>query len=145
MSCRYNGVWLGGVVLLLAACREAPLPETVHLPESHCESGVCSTQTDERRVTLRFLEQPNPLQPFAFVVSLQGFAGGDVKAIQVAFRMQGMDMGRNLYRLQPDAEGYTGRAVLPVCTGGRSDWIAEVRIETPHKRYVAPFGFAVKR
>ena len=144
MSCRYNGVWLG-LLLMLGACREAPLPETVNLPGSRCESGVCTTQMSERRVTLRFLEQPDPLKPFAFVVSLQGFAKDDVKGIQVAFRMQGMDMGRNLYRLQPDAEGYTGRAVLPVCTSGRSDWIAEVWIETPHKRYVAPFGFEVQR
>ena len=144
MSCRYNGYWLG-LVLLLAACREAQLPETVHLPESRCESGVCTTQMNERRVTLRFLEQPNPLKPFSFIVTLQGFAEDNVKGIQVAFRMQGMDMGRNLYRLQPDSEGYTGRAVLPVCTSGRSDWIAEVRIETPDKRYVAPFGFEVKR
>jgi len=59
--------------------------------------------------------------------------------------MRGMNMGSNLYRLQPDSEGYAGRAVLPICTSGRSDWIAEVRIETPHKRYVAPFGFEVNR
>lgn len=136
--------WMG-LMLLLAACREAPLPETVNLPGNRCHSRVCTTQANERRVTLRFHETPNPLKPFAFDVSLQGFPEDDVRGVQIAFLMRGMDMGRNLYRLQPGPEGYTGRAVLPICTSGRSDWIAEVRIETPHKRYVAPFGFEVQR
>jgi hypothetical protein len=45
--------------------------------------------------------------------------------------MVGMDMGVNRFHLRRKADQrWQGKVILPLCTTGRSDWIATVEIET---------------
>ena len=68
-----------------------------------------------------------PLKTFSIAVK-----GTDVQDVAVSFEMIDMDMGINRYRFQKDVSGGWSTAVmLPVCTTGRTDWLAlfDVRLQ----------------
>lgn len=89
-----------------------------------------------------------PVRPMeAFEIRLHGLR--DTLAaeaqISVEFQMRGMDMGLNRYRLERAADGdWRGRATLPVCTTGRSDWLARVDVVQHGRRWMAEMPFEVK-
>jgi len=66
-----------------------------------------------------------------------------VRQVLVQFTMKGMDMGLNRYRLVSDGAGrWTGKAMLPVCTTGRTDWLATVMLNGPAGERRAQFAFS---
>jgi hypothetical protein len=126
---------------------DAPSENAVVLHvEQDCDSArqACLARGDDLEIELRLGPQLRPLEPFsAQLRALRGDLNAQAR-IDVKFQMRGMDMGLNRYRLGRDADGdWRARAVLPVCTTGRSDWYAMVEIVQDGRRWVAEMPFAV--
>ena len=82
------------------------------------------------------------LTPFPFSVEVRG--NQPVEAVLVSFGMQGMDMGVNRYQLISDgAERWLGNVTLPVCSSGRSDWVASVELSTRQNRFAVDVPFVI--
>lgn len=104
---------------------------------------ACSARGGELHFELQLGPPVRPME--AFDIRLRGTPAADAQ-ISVEFRMIGMDMGLNRYRLERAADGeWRGRAMLPVCTTGRSDWMAQVEIIQGGRRWVAELPFTVAR
>ena len=84
-----------------------------------------------------------PLQAFPVTVSVQGAEAAGLRSVELAFTMQGMDMGILRTPLLRQADGsWRGRGLLPVCAAGRSDWLATVTATgADGERYRAQFAF----
>lgn len=111
-----------------------------------CDSArhACRAHNDDLEIELRLGPAVRPLETFD--IQLHGVRGDlDAQArIDIQFQMRDMDMGLNRYRLDRDADGvWRGRAVLPVCTTGRSDWYAVIEIVQEGRRWVAEMPFVV--
>lgn len=111
-----------------------------------CDSAkqACAARGEDLEFELRLGPPVRPME--AFGIQLRGLRGAlDADAqITVEFQMRDMDMGLNRYRLEPAADGaWQGRAILPVCTTGRSDWIARVEIVQRGRRWTAELPFSV--
>ncbi|MCX7627975.1 MAG: hypothetical protein N2Z69_06125 [Methylophilaceae bacterium] len=72
------------------------------------------------------------MQPFDLEVEAPEDA-----AVHASFRMSGMDMGPNRYRLLRENDRWRARVLLPACVQGRRDWI--LRLEVGNKIYEIPF------
>lgn len=122
----------------------APAPPAIALhAEPDCDSArqSCRAHGDDLEIELRLGPALRPLEPFSIALRVNPDAGA---RIEIEFQMRGMDMGLNRYRLDRDAEGvWRGRAVLPVCTTGRSDWYAVIEIAQGGKRWIAEMPFVV--
>lgn len=109
--------------------------------EPDCDSAQqpCRAHGDDLEISLRLGPPVRPLE--SFNIELRGELEAAAR-IDVQFLMRGMDMGLNRYRLGRDADGvWRGRAVLPVCTTGRSDWYAVIGIEQGGRRWIAELPF----
>ncbi|HHH46968.1 MAG TPA: hypothetical protein ENK53_08185 [Thiotrichales bacterium] len=130
-------------MLLLAPGCSGPEAPVHTLPEAQdCDAArdVCEVSGEGLRVRLHLGPGVKPMRPFPVRVEV-----ADAEQVVIRFEMPGMDMGRNLYRLKPAGAGrWEGRAVLPVCLSGRSDWVAEAEILTRRGRYVARFPFRLQ-
>ncbi|MGD2076182.1 MAG: hypothetical protein PVG38_14875 [Gammaproteobacteria bacterium] len=132
------------VALAVAACERGT---DVHLPAAPldlvqpCEvEAGCVAAADD--LSMRFTLGPGlrALSPFPVLVELQ--SDRQVDSVIVAFAMKGMDMGPNRYRLISDgADRWLGNATLPVCSSGRSDWLARFEVTAEGRRFMveAPF------
>lgn len=108
-----------------------------------CDSAqrACGARGEDLEIELRLGPPVRPME--AFEIQLQGTLAADAQ-VAVQFQMRGMDMGLNRYRLIVSADGvWHGRAILPACTAGRSDWLAQVEILQNGRRWRAEFPFAV--
>lgn len=119
---------LRGVVLaslLLASCTRESAPRARPCPDP---VAGCPLQLAGESLRVRFSERPRPLAPFELTVE----GRLDPKA-HVRLDMAGMDMGLNLYRLEPAGPGtLRARIVLPVCVQGRADWILTLDSDGHH-------------
>jgi hypothetical protein len=112
-----------------------------------CDSAqrACAARGGDLEFELRLGPPVRPME--AFDIRLHGLRGtlaADAQ-VSVAFEMRAMDMGLNRYRLERAADGsWQGRAILPVCTTGRSDWLARVEIVQHSQRWIAELPFEVK-
>jgi len=89
---------------------------------------------------VHFRQPPSALTPFDVEVITQGFEAVEVG---ITFIMKGMDMGVNAFNLdQQSMDSWQARVILPVCSLGRNDWIAEIRFLYRDKvfRLDLPFG-----
>lgn len=83
--------------------------------------------------TVRFDRQPDALQRFH--VEVVWPRAGELHA---SFRMLGMEMGYNRYRLIPMADGrWQAEVMLPACIQGRKDWL--LMLEAGETRYQISF------
>lgn len=129
---------------VLRPAMQAPAQPAITLQaEPGCDSArqACRARGDDLEIELQLGPALRPLEPFS--IALRG--NPDTAArIEVQFLMRGMDMGLNRYRLDRDADGvWRGRAVLPVCTTGRSDWYAVIEIAQGGRRWIAEMPFVV--
>ncbi len=131
--------------LLLAACgseQAAQLPERELRVEAGCEAHerACEALGEGVRIGLRLGDtEPKALSPFPVALELDGL---EATAVSLEFSMPAMEMGQNRYRLQRDATGlWRGEAMLPICSSGRLDWLARVRVESETERLLADFPF----
>lgn len=131
--------------MCLLACDDprAPLVDKSLATDPQCDvsAGGCRVLSDDLDLILRFGPEIRALKPFdiefQFDRSVQ-----QVQEILVRFVMSGMSMGLNEYQLIENEAGlWTGRVTLPVCTSGRSDWLAEITIESDRTRWtlIQPF------
>lgn len=120
------GYWLGAGRGEPPSVQRASILSSLQ-PEASCDPAAargCLARGDGYRVRLRLLGKAQALEPFD--LSLE--ATPVPRAVEVRFVMRGMDMGENLYVFARTPGGWRARAILPVCSAGRSDWIAELRL-----------------
>lgn len=140
----WAGQWLGQRYL----SPDDSASEVVRLVvPADCEAtGGCVAQGQGLAVELSLPDAVRPLEPFPVRLRMRGLDPESVAWVRVDFEMTGMDMGVNRVALTPGPEGvgeWGGRATLPVCVTGRSDWLARVSVGTPEQVYQADFPFPV--
>ncbi|HEY9199615.1 MAG TPA: hypothetical protein VIR60_09625 [Gammaproteobacteria bacterium] len=125
---------------------DAPASATWLTVDADCDSArqTCSARAADLEIELRLGPPVRPME--AFEIRLQGSpeALADAAQITLEFQMRDMDMGLNRYRLERAADGvWRGRAILPMCVSGRSDWLAKVEIDQDGRRWTAELPFTV--
>ena len=135
-------------VCLFVSCDKAPEPR---LPVSRltlsqpCDVRQgCRVADESVAVTVIFDAEPRALQSFPIRVQFDGHQQAD--AVTVAFSMQGMDMGSNRYRLIADAlGGWSAEIILPICTSGRTDWVADFELVVADRRLQIQVPFVLEK
>lgn len=153
---RWTGWSLVVIVAALMAYRYLFQPDQIalqqeatvlELRDSDCrvDRSRCRAQGERLDISLFFSEGAPVMKPFPIKAEIEAHQRIKPQAVSVDFRMVGMDMGRNEYRLAPGKDGaWTGVAILPVCTTGRTDWQAVVEVRTEAGlRIQATFPFQV--
>jgi len=84
------------------------------------------------------------MQPFRVELEVTGLPPAIVTEVVVSFAMAGMDMGLNRYRLDPGSEPgrWRGQVTLPICSSGRTDWLAQISATTRVGRLEAAIPFS---
>ena len=151
--------WIGALVLLVLVaalfgiqlCRPAPDAglETAEVltVAAGCDIAqtACAARGEGLAVELALGPDVQPME--AFPIRLRTIEGrlSASAVVELEFRMQAMDMGVNRYRLLRNDQGaWTGEATLPVCSSGRSEWLAEVDIRHGGQRWTASFPFTAQ-
>jgi hypothetical protein len=139
-------IGLGMVVLgWISACdkSKSSLPEETLSVDVPCDATGqgCNAQSGAMQWTVRI--GPEAVALKSFPVSLR-IAGSDetLESARVKFVMSGMSMGLNEYQLiSVDNNAWEADVMLPICTSGRSDWLAEFSVASKRKRWrlVVPF------
>jgi hypothetical protein len=107
----------------------------------------CKASIENIQVEIRFPESIVFLQPFPLEVRLSGNQQIPVDKLTVEFKMADMDMALNFSQLEQTDNNkllWTGKGVLPVCTTGRTDWLAIISIQQDGKVQQTAFQFEVK-
>lgn len=108
----------------------------------------CTTMIDGMQVLLKFPKDIIYLTSFPIEVRFLSEHASNVESVKLDFQMLEMNMGMNLYQLQKDSRNHSlwkGKAVLPVCVSGRSDWQVHLEAKTKDTIYKTIFQFEVKR
>ncbi|WP_297528568.1 hypothetical protein [Thiohalobacter sp.] len=136
--------WLLSMLLFGCGTEARVLPMMV---EAGCDAaaGPCGAEGEALSIRFRLGAPVRPLSRFDIELVAEGPSAGRIAQVEVWFEMADMDMGLNRYRLDARGKGrWTGAAMLPVCTSGRSDWRARVRVAEAQRTYEAVFPFRVK-
>jgi hypothetical protein len=138
-------VCLAGLSALLS-CEPAPesqVPAVQLALSEPCDvQRGCRAANESLAATVIFGTDPLALQPFPVKVLFE--AGGQVESVTVAFSMQGMDMGWNRYSLSGDSvSAWNAIVTLPICTSGRTDWIADFDLLAAGRHYRLQVPFAL--
>ncbi len=143
--------WRAGLlslVLLLTACHGQN--EELRRPlgvAAGCDAALKPCHVSNGDITVSLYMGPGvvPLQPAPLALSIEG---GEVDAenVVVDFQMQGMDMGMNRYRLQPQQGSWHGTVSLPVCiaSGSQMEWQATAEFILNGEPLSAQFHFISK-
>ena len=146
------GLLLAGVVLFgLWAYRSGPNAEsgtaTPLKVAADCDSAraTCVAQAEGLAVELALGPEVRPMTPFQIrLLAAEGPLSASA-GVELEFQMRAMDMGLNRYRLRRDEQGiWSGRAILPVCSSGRSDWLAQLDIRDGERRWTAVLPFTTE-
>lgn len=134
------------ILALLGACdspterwREETL--SVDMP---CDASVqeCVVRSGATQWSVRLGPQVVALKSFPVELRASGEAPD---AVRVKFAMSGMSMGLNEYRLIPAGDGvWKADVMLPICTSGRSDWLAEFTVESGDVRSMFVLHFELR-
>jgi hypothetical protein len=131
---------------LLAACDSSEKSMERKLVELGSADGcdaavqVCLLTHEGAELRLELAKDIRTLQPFQLQLHIAGIRQ-PIKAVNVEFFMEGMEMGLNRYRLLPGENGWHGEITLPVCVAGRSDWRVVVDVSTQELHYRGVFRF----
>ena len=116
-------VFSGAVVVL-----PSPAPACNPVVSTNSSQG-CSVQDGARGISVAMSGDVRPLRPFELHMRLPEAVRSNVSQASVDFVMVGMDMGINRYTLLKQADGdFVGKVILPVCSIGRSDWVAKLSV-----------------
>lgn len=134
--------WLAGTWLQKNQQESNPLPVS-RLNFSDCIpwEQPCSVTHKGYHVVLHFVHQPDALKPFDIFLTADGI---DLQQANINFEMTGMDMGFNQFQFVRDGKKWKASAVLPVCSLGRSDWLARLQIVTEDSVYESEIPFQMK-
>lgn len=100
--------------------------------------GACQATFDQHTLSLVFLDKPSALKPFR--VRLESDSE-QIENIVLDFKMPGMNMGINRYRLKKADRFWHNQLVLPVCTLSRNDWLITVELEQEGILWITEFNF----
>jgi hypothetical protein len=112
---------------------QAETPRVMLTASADCDLSqeVCTLNSEGLSVSVYSSNNVQALKPFSFQVGLDGPLADTAKGVAVHFTMVGMDMGINRFHLRRKLDQHwQGEVILPLCTKGRSDWIATVEVET---------------
>jgi hypothetical protein len=131
------------LLLSLVACSGEQNEERRSLGGAeNCDAALSSCRVSDGAISVVLTMGPGvkPLQPFPFTLLIEG---GEVAAQSVVadFQMQGMEMGTNRYRLQPQQGNWQATVTLPVCSASRMDWLAVVEFTLDGEPLQAVFPF----
>jgi hypothetical protein len=139
LSLKYSGPGGGPQT----AQRQVQEVELIGDPQCDPSVGVCTAVKNDVVVAFGLDGEAKPLVPFPVRVQVHGIAAGETDRVEVEFLMPGMEMGLNRYRMEPAGSNiWRARVTLPVCTTGRTDWIAVVRTTSGDQVYTARFPFS---
>ncbi len=119
----------------------------VAMPAPTCSpvGGPCTVTDPPRSLALELMGDVRPLRPFDLILRLPDAALKDAGTASVDFIMVGMDMGLNRYTLTRQADGsYRAKVILPVCSIGRSDWVAKAGVVVGQEMWTADFPFSAE-
>lgn len=143
--------WRAGSYFRTAPDEAPPRPgmrETLRLvSELDCSVAerMCQAIGPDVRLQLQLGPPVTVLKTFPIRLKLDGDFG-DVEQVDIVFDMEGMDMGLNWYRLKDAGNGrWIGQAMLPVCTSGRTDWVARVSVKAGQRDWKVGFPFRAKK
>ncbi len=144
----FRSAWRGVLILvclLMTACsdsgRELSPSQTLTLDAGCDVRQGCIGRSDTWSVSVRMAPHRSALKPFRIEVS----SDAGVEDVTVSLEMQGMDMGRNRYRLLRTEKGnWQAEVTLPICTSGRSDWIAVFEVQILGKPYQLNVPFTLE-
>ena len=98
----------------------------------------CKAQFGEHSLSLVFLDKPSTLKPFR--VRLESDTE-KIDNLLLDFKMPGMNMGVNRYRLKYENGFWQNQLVLPVCTQSRNDWLVTLELEQAGIMWTTEFHF----
>ena len=119
----------------------------VSMPAATCSpvGGPCTVTVPPRSLALELNGDVRPLRPIELLLRLPDSALPSAGPASVDFVMVGMDMGLNRYTLTRQADGsYRAKIILPVCSTGRSDWVAKVSAVVGQEMWTAEFPFTAE-
>lgn len=140
----WAGEWLGQ--RYLAPDDSAAELIRLHVPADCLATRGCVAEGEGLAMELVLPDPVRPLEAFPVRIQVQGSGAEAIAWARVEFEMTGMDMGVNRVSLTPRPEAaneWRGRATLPVCVTGRSDWLARVSLGAQGRVYRADFPFPV--
>lgn len=143
MASLLRSATLLSLILLFAGCNNQGGTALRQLGvSSGCDAALttCVVNDGQLTVSLRMGPGVKPLQPFPLTLDISG-GELEVQSVVVDFQMQGMDMGGNRYRFQPQLESWQGTVTLPVCSISRMDWLANVEFTLGAETLQAVFPF----
>jgi hypothetical protein len=100
--------------------------------------GPCEFRAGELGLTLHLVPPVQSLRPFDIHLQVDGV---QPRQVVLTFTMADMDMGLNRFVLRPGDGDWRGRAVLPICTQSRNDWLATVTVRGEGRDYRVVFPF----
>lgn len=138
--------WMGGTRLLQSELTRDRVVHSLAVEES-CQASAtsgCRGVHNDLVMTLRLPENPRALEAFHVDVFTAGAQSLAIDAVEVEMLMTGMDMGLNRGSLSRQGPSHWRTAItLPICTQGRSDWVAVVRAVTDGSVYEGRFPFTL--
>ncbi|RDH81318.1 MAG: hypothetical protein DIZ80_14570 [endosymbiont of Galathealinum brachiosum] len=130
----FAGQWLGQ-----ANIKKIDTSEITHI--SYCDptKQICIMDKNDIHYNLQFNGVPSALSPFLVLVKINGL---QPDFIELAFDMEGMDMGYNKHSLVKNKTDWQAKVILPVCTLGRNDWILNVKMMFDNKSVITQYKFS---
>jgi len=123
----------------------------MQITDTACRDAVAACRATHPalgEVNLAFPDGAYYLHPFAAELKQAGKHSETIQSVSLELTMSGMDMGRNVFHLEPDdnsGKSWRGKLLLPVCVTGRVDWQAKLLVTTDRQQYAARFPLQVKR
>lgn len=138
------------LALTLLACQPADhrAPAELLKVQQPCEVDLagCTASDDKLTVRVKFDKDFAALKPFHLQLTAAPESPIQIDEINLEFSMQGMRMGLNKYRLlQAGDNVWTGKVTLPICTSGRSDWLADFDIQADGQRWKMQVPFVLEK
>lgn len=116
-------------------------------PQCDVITSSCPKHGDGIRLSLALLDKPSGLRPFQVQVGVEASEPLKVKQVKLIFSMSDMQMGDLKQSLTQNTESgkWTGQAILPICTSGRSDWQVQVEMIIEKRIFLAEYAFKLER
>jgi len=104
--------------------------------------NICSVSVSDNYITYSLLDSPLALTKFRIEAKPDGFTPDNIRT---SFFMRNMNMGKSDYSLVNNGRNiWTQKAILPVCSLGRSDWVNLLEIEYKERVWRIEFYFEQK-
>ena len=132
-------VFLGSYLLGLFLAVDKKQNVSVYKSPCNILHESCLIHDNEVEYTIFFKGEPSPLTAFSVQLLTEKFQPSTVK---VAFEMEGMNMGSNLYSLKNNGEAWSADVLLPVCSLGRNDWVLRVYFSYNEKVQLTELKFS---